>query len=256
VGNAVNALLTHWWARAHAARLILRIDDFDTTRARAAYLEDIFDTLAWLGIRVDAGPSDPHSFRSDWSMSARHHAFRRARDQLLADRPDAVYVCRCSRRQLDPSGRCAAGCRGAGVPLRPGESVVRLSVPPGARARVGAALVDVPEGDHVIWRRDDLPAYQLGSVVADEHLEVTAIVRGVDLMGSSALQVHLAGLLPAPGFLAAELLHHPLLTAPDGSKLSKSAGAGARPLDRTPALLAEVHDRAVALGEPLGVLPA
>ena len=54
----------------------------------------------------------------------------------------------------------------------------------------------LPPGDHVIWRRDDLPAYQLGSVVADEDLGVTAIVRGVDLVASSALQLHLAQLLP------------------------------------------------------------
>ena len=59
VGNAVNMVLTHWLARAHGGRLLLRIDDFDTGRARPAYLEDVFRTLDWLGIDIDDGPSGP-----------------------------------------------------------------------------------------------------------------------------------------------------------------------------------------------------
>lgn len=255
-GNVVNFLLVHWWARAHDAHLVLRIDDFDAGRVRAPYLDDVFDTVAWLGIQVDAGPRDADDFRARWSMSTRTGALRAARDQLLADHPDDVFVCRCSRRQLDHSGRrCVAGCRTAGLGLEPGKSVVRLRVGPGTRVRIGVDLVDVPEGDHILWRRDDLPAYQLGSVVVDEELGITALVRGLDLLESSALQVHLAGLLPAPGFRGAELLHHALLTAPDGTKLSKSSGSQARPLDRTAALRRNAHEWAEQLGTPLGIGP-
>jgi glutamyl/glutaminyl-tRNA synthetase len=255
LGNAVNILLTHWWARAHGAQLVLRIDDFDTGRLRARYLEDVFDTISWLGVGVDLGPADPDDFRSEWSMSARTASFRAAADHLLATHQDSVFVCRCSRRQLDPMGRCVSGCRTAGLTRAPGRSVVRVRVVPGTTARVGPHTVSVPAGDHVLWRRDDLPAYQLGSVVADEELGITAVVRGLDLLDSSALQVHLAGLLPAPGFLSAELVHHELLTAPDGSKLSKSAGAQAHPMDRTPGLLAEALRLAADIGHPLGIGP-
>ncbi len=257
VGNAVNMLLTAWLARASGGRLLLRIDDFDTGRARAEYLADIFATIHWLGIGIDEGPSGPAEFHESWSMQARVPEFRAARDALLARHPGAVFVCRCSRRALDADGRCRAGCRGVGLPLRPGESVLRLSVPhPAPVLALGSQSVPVPAGDHVLWRRDDLPAYQLGSVLADEALGVTAIVRGTDLLDSSALQVHLAGMLPAPGFAAADQRHHRLLTDAHGSKLSKSAGAGAHPLERTDRLRAQIHAWAQELGAPIGIAPS
>ncbi len=275
VGNAVNMVLTHWLARTHDGRLLLRIDDFDTGRARPAYLEDVFRTLDWLGIDIDDGPSGPADFHSSWSMSTRIDSFRRARDRLMGGEHGSVFVCRCSRHDLDPSGRCVAGCREAGLALEPGRSALRMSVPCGPTRDPAADPVRVaspegrhpewmtgggrsrglalPPGDHVLWRRDDLPAYQLGSVVADEELAVTAIVRGVDLLGSSALQLHVAGMLPAPGFRAVDLRHHALLTAPDGHKLSKSAGAQAHPLEHTDHLRAQVLTWARAVGAPIGI---
>jgi glutamyl-tRNA synthetase len=255
VGNAVNMLLTAWLARAHEGRLLLRIDDFDTGRAREEYLADIFDTLDWLGITVDAGPSGPEDFDPTWSMATRTEQFRAAVHQLLAAHPDHVFVCRCSRRELGPTGCCVAGCATAAVPLVPGESVVRLAVPPGSAVRMAGHPHPVPDGDHVLWRRDDLPAYQLGSVVADEALGVTAIVRGVDLLDSSALQLHLATLLPAPDFAAVDLRHHALITSLDGEKLSKSAGAQGHPMLRTAELRRQVHAWAAGLGARIGIGP-
>jgi glutamyl/glutaminyl-tRNA synthetase len=254
-GNAVNLLLTHWWARARGARLLLRIDDFDAPRARPEYVDDIFATVQWLGIDVDGGPRDAAGFRQQWSMSQRAESFRRARDHLLAEHPGVVFVCSCSRTALD-AGRCVSGCRRAARPFAPGSTVVRLAVDPGTRVPLGSRSIDVPAGDHVLWRRDDLPAYQLGSVVVDEELGVSTVIRGCDLLESSALQRHLADLLPAPGFAAAQLLHHDLLTAEDGTKLSKSAGAGAHPMSRSPAVRDRVRHWAEGLGEPLGISPA
>jgi len=242
VGNVVNLVLTDWHARAHGGQLLLRIDDFDVARVRSDYLADVFRTLAWLGVQVDAGPSGPADFQASWSMSARIDQFRAARDSLLRSTDRSVFVCRCSRRELGPGGRCIRGCAAQDLPLDPGRSVVRLSAGP-------------PPGDHVIWRRDDLPAYQLGSVVVDEELGVTSIVRGADLQQSTALQRHLATLLPAPGFAAADVHHHDLLTATSGAKLSKSAGAQARPLEHTVALRDQVRTWAQALGAPIGIGP-
>lgn len=248
VGNALNMVLTHWLARAHGGRLLLRIDDFDTGRARTSYLEDVFRTLDWLGIDIDAGPCGPQDFHSSWSMSTRIDQFRRARDRLRDGGHNTVFVCRCSRHDLDSSRRCVAGCREQDLALEPGRTALRMSVPTGS-----ARGLRLPAGDHVLWRRDDLPAYQLGSVVADEDLAVTAIVRGVDLLESSALQLHLAGMLPAPGFRAVDLRHHALLAAPDGHKLSKSAGVQAHPLEHTDHLRAQVLVWASALGTPIGI---
>jgi glutamyl-tRNA synthetase len=248
VGNALNMVLTHWLARTHGGRLLLRIDDFDTERARPQYLEDVFRTLDWLGIDIDEGPCGPQDFHSTWSMSTRVDLFRTARDRLMGAEHGSVFVCRCSRHDLDSSGRCVLGCREQGLALEPGHSALRMSV-------VGGSVrgLRLPPGDHVLWRRDDLPAYQLGSVVADEDFAVTAIVRGVDLLESSALQLQLAGMLPAPSFSVIDLRHHALLAAPDGHKLSKSAGAQAHPLEHTDALREQVRSWARALGAPIGV---
>ena len=260
-GNAVNALLTAWLARSERdGRLLLRIDDFDAGRVRPEYLADVFDTLEWLGIVADAGPRDQDDFHAHWSMAGRREEFRAARDRLLAEHPDQVFVCRCSRRTLGADGRCVAGCRQRGEPLIPEQTAVRLAVADDTYVTLGGPdgqhlRVAVPPGDHVLWRRDDLPAYQLGSVVADEALGVTAIVRGADLLASSALQLHLAALLPAPRFAAADLRHHAVLTGPDGSKLSKSAGAQAHPMPRTDEQRGRILRWAAELGTPIRVAP-
>ncbi len=253
VGNAVNLVLTSWLARGAGGRLLLRIDDFDKGRARREYLEDVFDTLTWLGIEADAGPTGPDDFHAQWSMSTRTPRFRAVLDSLRARHPNRVFVCRCSRRELSTAHRCAQGCADARHPLLPGESLVRLRVDEGVTAPVGGTHRPVPPGDHVLWRRDDLPAYQLGSVVADLDLGVTAVVRGVDLLDSSAVQVHVAGLLDEPAYAAADFRHHALVPAADGGKLSKSAGAQAHPMLRTPSLRSWVRARAAELGEPVGI---
>jgi glutamyl-tRNA synthetase len=250
MGNAVNFVLTWWLARTHHGTLLLRIDDQDVARSRQPYLEDIFRTLEWLGIDVDEGPSGPQELGHHWTMSQHIETMRVARDHLRAAAHPEVFVCRCSRHDLDSERRCAAGCRDRSLPLEPGRTALRWSV--GVGEIRGLIL---PAGDHVLWRRDDLPSYQLSSVVADEHLAVTAIVRGVDLRESSALQLHLAQLLPAPGFARAQILHHGLLHGRDGEKLSKSAGAQAHPMERGPALRERVIAAAEALGAPLGITP-
>lgn len=250
VGNAVNFVLTDWLARSSGGRLILRIDDFDSRRVRPQYLEDVFRTLEWLAIDVDEGPSGPGDFHSAWSHSAQQDLFRRARDQLLGGASDAVFVCRCSRRNLDPAGRCVAGCRGEGLALVEGHTALRVLAPTGS-----VRDLPVPPGDHVVWRRDGLPAYHLGSVVADVRLGVTAIVRGRDLRDSSALQLHLARLLDLPDFEAVDLRHHGLLLLPNGQKLSKSAGTQAQPLERTDRLREHVHGLARTLGRSIAVTP-
>lgn len=254
-GNAVNMLLTSWWARSAGGRLLLRIDDFDVTRARAAYVADILDTADWLGIRIDDGPTGVADFTARWSTARHTERLRAAVQRLLAGSPEVVFVCRCSRRELGEWGQCTAGCRRGGFPLRAGGSTVRLHVPQGLVVTVGGGELPVPRGDHVLWRRDDLPAYQLGSVLLDEALGVTAVLRGVDLVDSTALQRHLAALLPAPGFLSADVRHHGLLTGPAGVKLSKSAGARAEPLARTAALRGHLESVAARLGGPLGISP-
>lgn len=247
VGNLVNLTLTHWLVHSHRGRLLLRIDDFDRDRVRTAYLADVFRTLEWLDIPIDSGPSGVADFQAGWSMSSHWQRFRAARDRLMTSAGSGVFVCRCSRAQLSGLGYCVAGCAEHRWELAPDQSVLRLS---GAMVPAGSAL---PPGDPVLWRRDDYPAYHLGSVVQDDALGITSIVRGLDLLPSSLLQRHLATLLPAPTFAAADLRHHELVTDASGHKLSKSAGARAHPLEHTNLLRRQLHDWARRLGQPLGI---
>jgi glutamyl-tRNA synthetase len=106
----------------------------------------------------------------------------------------------------------------------PGSTALRIAVDPGTTVSVGdhPIRLDTAMGDFIVWRRDDLPAYQLVSVVEDHDLAITHIVRGRDLVGSSAAQVYLAGWLGADNVIEATYVHHELLTDPTGAKLSKS----------------------------------
>jgi glutamyl/glutaminyl-tRNA synthetase len=86
-------------------------------------------------------------------------------------------------------------------------------------------------------------------------------VRGADLADSTAVQLFLAqalvstGLPGAPGFVAAEFLHHPIIAGDDGTKLSKSTAAGGAPMQRTSAHRDRIIEAAAALAEVLGVTP-
>ena len=80
-------------------------------------------------------------------------------------------------------------------------------------------------GDFVLWRKEDLPAYQLVSLVDDLDDRITLIVRGQDLLPSTAAQLFLAELHGENLFAETTFLHHPLVRGEDGRKLSKSDGA-------------------------------
>jgi glutamyl-tRNA synthetase len=82
--------------------------------------------------------------------------------------------------------------------------------------------LDLELGDFVIWRRDDLPAYQLVSVIEDRDLGTTHIVRGADLLTSTAAQIFIASSLGADNVVTANYVHHSLLADASGVKLSKS----------------------------------
>lgn len=244
LGNAVNAALVARWAEQEAGTVILRIDDIDTARSRPEYVDDIVGLLDWLGI----GVTGTHR-QSD--------RLERYRDVIEAGSGAAFYACSCSRRDLDApaAGGCPGGCRTAGLPLRPGSTALRVVVPAGTTVVVDgrAVQVDATMGDFVVWRRDDLPAYQLASVVDDVDLGITHIVRGVDLRDSTAAQIFLADALGLSSFAGTAIVHHDLVAAPDGAKLSKSQVERGRPLPRSDETRRRVSAMADALGAPLGI---
>jgi glutamyl/glutaminyl-tRNA synthetase len=195
--------------RAAGGRLLLRIEDVDTGRARAGVEHEIRRDFEWLGIT--------------WDEETPRQSSRDYRGALARLQPH-VYRCTCSRAQLKAAGGVYPGtCRDRGHR----EGAVRLRLEPGAvrfvDRRWGPREVDPTVfGDPVLVRRDGLVAYNL-AVVADDIADgVTEVVRGSDLLDYTAVQVRLYEALDAP---PPTWLHTPLVNGPDGWKLAKSHGS-------------------------------
>ncbi|MEN8141572.1 MAG: glutamate--tRNA ligase family protein, partial [Thermodesulfobacteriota bacterium] len=222
LGNGVNFVICWVLTRRSGGQLRLRIDDGDSGRCRPEYLDDIFRQLEWLGLDWDIGPQGVTDFRANFSQSLRLERYQ----DLLARLGEHAYECGCSRKEI--RARVASGvypgfCRYKSGAKGPGAR--RLLVPEGTLVQVGGvAEVDLAAemGDFILWRRDNSPAYQLASLADDLDHGINLIVRGADLLASSAAQLFLARLLAADSFAAARFVHHDLLTDDQGQKLAKS----------------------------------
>jgi glutamyl-tRNA synthetase len=231
VGNILSFSLTAALARRSGASILLRIDDLDRERVEVSFLEDIFETLRFLGIPWDEGPADVDDFERNWSQVHRMELYKRALERLRAS--GAVFACTCSRRQLAEAVGYPGACRDRGIPLDAPEVNWRLRTE-GRGARGGRAkesALPAEMRDFVVRKKDGFPAYQLSSVVDDGHFGVDLVVRGEDLRASTEAQLFLADVLAAAGmpdaaaFGRVRFVHHPLLLSEHGEKLSKSAGA-------------------------------
>jgi len=224
-GNRRNFALTVEHARRWGADLALRIDDVDADRYRMEYVDDIFRTLHDMRIQWQVGPADIVDFEKRWSQRTRTEYYRAELDRAR-ERGLTAYACTCSRalQRGAASGGCSGGCRTRSMEFVPGETALRVIVPEGTILTVSGTGIDLAAemGDFVVWRRDDLPAYQLVSVIEDRDLGTTHIVRGEDLLVSSAAQIFLASSLGAPNVADATYVHHELITDRAGRKLSKS----------------------------------
>jgi glutamyl-tRNA synthetase len=210
-GNAFSFLLTERYAQQTGSKILLRIDDMDTERKRPEYVQDIFDSLHWLGIEWHTGPKDAADFEDNWSQRYRLPLYNAAIKKLVAE--NKVYACSCSRKQIREKRHC--DCESKKIPVNMPDTSLRMQV----KRSTG-------ENDSfIIRRRDGLPAYQLFSLIDDLHFRVTAIIRGEDLLDSTAMQHSLALQLGEDAFSGIKFIHHPLLTDENGHKLSKSESA-------------------------------
>jgi len=254
------AALASWLdARAARGRWLLRIEDLDAPRTQPGAASNILRTLERLGLTWD-GPVLYQSARA-----ARYEA------ALLRLR-GSTYWCGCTRREIADSalGLAADGaqiypgiCRG-GLPAGKAPRAVRIrtdGTPLAFEDRVqGPQLQSVERdvGDFILYRADGQIAYQLAVVVDDAEQGVTHVVRGADLLDSTARQIHLQRLL---GYPMPRYLHVPVAVNAAGEKLSKQSGARAidpeRPAQFLPQALAFLGqsvtadlDEAVANWEP------
>ena len=227
-GNALNFVIVDLIADQFEADIALRLDDIDLSRTREEYVEDVFNVLHWLEIDWSFGPRDSVDSRR-WSQHERCDSYTRARDQLHS--LGEAYACTCTRSDWQgyDGDECPGACRLVGLRFEAGVTAMR------------AHLSDAT--DPVIWRRDDIPAYHLTTIVDDHEWGIGLVVRGEDLRESTQVQQHLSRLLPENTFAECSVLHHDLITKA-GRKLSKSAGAGAVPMERSDALRDDIRQAA------------
>ncbi len=235
---------TFWHAqercRERTGQLILRIEDLDPARCRPEFCDAIVDDLRWFGLRWDEGPDLGGSF-APYVQSERRGLHVAVWETLRAG--GFIYPCACSRRDVIEAAGAPHG--DDDEPIYPGtcrpkhdgsiadsqrEGVSwRFRVPDGETLRFldgnsGAqnAVAGREFGDFLVWRKDDVPAYQL-AVVADDHaMEITEVVRGADLLRSTFRQLLLYRAL---GFAAPAFCHAPLVTDASGKRLAKRDAA-------------------------------
>jgi len=267
LGHAYSALLNRQLANDTGARMLLRVEDIDTTRCTPEFEAGIYRDLEWLSVR--------------WEEPVRRQSehfgeYRAALEKLIAQ--ELVYPAFMSRGDIrafisererrgrdwprDPDGAPLYPAIDKALPMKERRARIAEGVPFAWRLDIAAALSRLDRnlfwtefedttlsstrhvqarpqdwGDIILARRDTPTSYHL-SVVLDDALQgVTHVVRGMDLFHATAVQRLLQQLLdlPQPSYF-----HHPLILAPDGRKLSKSLqdtglaalrAAGATPQD-------------------------
>ncbi len=249
LGHLVNAVYVWGIAAAGGGSVVLRIEDHDRQRSRAAFERDLLDDLDRLGLVPDRPAIDdlragPSPYRQSDDPTPYDAAIASLRTAGLA------YACECSRSSFaawtaehgsawERPG-CPGRCRERGLADEPHRGL-RVALGGGVEdfddVLLGASSGPVaPAGDPLVRDRLGNRTYHLCVVVDDARQGVDLVVRGRDLLDATPLQLRLAAALGRARPPAH--LHHPLVLGPDGAKLSKAAGdtavaslldAGARP---------------------------
>lgn len=234
LGHALTFRTAQERAQARNGELLLRIEDLDVSRCRPEFRHAIIEDLTWFGLRWSEGPDCGGPFAS-YIQSERRPHYLAAWERLQA--AGLIYPCTCSR--LDVLNALGAPHTGEEEPIYPGTcrtkpfspatspagATWRFRVPHGEviqffDERLGwqQAVAGVDFGDFVIWRKDDIPAYQLAVVVDDAAMQITEVVRGADLLTSTFRQLLLYRAL---GWEAPAFYHGELLTDETGRRLAK-----------------------------------
>ena len=242
LGHARTFWLAHARARAAGpdAKLILRMEDLDAARCRPEFAAAALEDLRWLGLAWDEGPDIgcPHApYEQSRRRDVYLDAWRRLRDGGF------IYPCARSRADVQRAATAPHAEEEDAEPLYPPEwrpppgagrdfpapasahANWRFRVPDGEAIAFSDALRGPQSftagqdfGDFLVWRRDDVPAYEL-AVVADDHaMQITEVVRGADLLKSTARQILIYRALgwPPPAWC-----HAPLMVDEKGKRLAK-----------------------------------
>jgi glutamyl/glutaminyl-tRNA synthetase len=235
VGHACTFSIAAQRARDGHGALILRNEDLDPQRSRPEFAQAMIEDLHWLGFRWIEGPDcgGPHGPYAQSERRAHYlAAWRRLRDTGF------IYPCTCSRRDLaqvatapndsddEPiyPGRCRHRTDASQFPEPAGvnwrfrvpdtEEITFTDMNLGPQRYVGGQDF----GDFLVWRRDDVPAYQLAVVVDDQSMHITEVVRGADLLKSTARQLLL---IRALAYSTPDYFHCHLIRDSSGVRLAK-----------------------------------
>lgn len=241
LGHASTFLLAAQRAKEHQGHLLFRMEDLDPLRCRPEFSAGALEDLYWLGLRWDEGLAFQDCGQSaqapagPFKQSQRRHHYLAAW-QTLRDL-GFIYPCTKSRRDVAtaslaphdeepvfpvawrrPSEEALAWTSPAGINWRfrvPDGEVISFA---DGRCGTFSARAGLDFGDFLVWRRDDVPAYELAVVVDDASMQITEVVRGEDLLLSTCRQLLLyraLGLFP-PAFF-----HAPLVRDARGQRLAK-----------------------------------
>lgn len=241
IGHVVNALYVWGVVRAHAGRVLLRIEDHDRQRSRPEFERSILEDLAWLGFSADSPLV---------RQSERGELYEDALDALR--RQGLVYACECARSDFEGS-RYPGTCRDKHLRERPGTGL-RVRLDPSIerftdwRHGIQEQRPSEEHGDLLVRDREGNWTYQFAATVDDLLQGVTLVIRGDDLVSSTGRQLQLARLLGRKD--PPEFLHHSLVMKTPTQKLSKSDGdTGVRELRARGWSAMDVLERAAALGD-------
>lgn len=235
LGHARTFLIAAERAKQFCGELVFRNEDLDPDRCRAEFVSGMYEDLHWLGISWSEGPDCGGTY-APYSQSQRREIYLAAWRKLRG--AGAIYPCTCSRKDLAASASAPNDLDDE--PLYPGNcrnrnNAQNFEAPAGVNWRF--RVPDAEEitfddqhlgqqkyvaghdfGDFVVWRKDDVPAYQLAVVVDDAAMKISEVVRGADLLKSTARQLLIYRAL---GLQSPEFYHCNLVRDETGARLAK-----------------------------------
>jgi glutamyl/glutaminyl-tRNA synthetase len=235
VGHARTFWIAAKRAQERGGVLVLRNEDLDPQRCQPEFVAAMYEDLRWLGIRWSEGPDCGGPY-APYSQSERRSFYLEAWQRLRDS--DAIYPCSCSRKELQAAATAPNDTDDE--PLYPGHcrsrtDAMQFRAPQGVNWRFRVPDGEIIEfadqhlgkqafvagkdfGDFVVWRRDDVPAYQLAVATDDARMQITEVVRGADLLKSTARQILL---FRALGYSVPNYYHCELVRDATGLRMAK-----------------------------------
>jgi glutamyl-tRNA synthetase len=243
VGGIRTALFNYLFARSKNGTFVLRLEDTDRIRSDDSFVQNLYDTFAWLGFHWDEGPDTGGNF-SPYVQSERSGLYKKYAEELLQN--GQAYYCFCTQERIDRirQEREAAHSSESGYDrhcrnIPSGEAMnraeaneaytVRLKIPLGETTRFHDHLLgdiewknDDINPDPVLLKSDGYPTYHLANVVDDHLMEISHVMRAQEWLASAPLHVIM---YKSFGWEPPLYCHLPMVMGQDGKKLSKRHGA-------------------------------